>query len=93
MPTSKAALTGGTHGTVRFPPNGADPDAHGERQVWGDAVEKVDQQNSREILCLDGDILRNNIPLSPPFLKHDCVNLALILSAATFSTVSGTESH
>jgi hypothetical protein len=61
---------------------------HLERFFMPDTVEKVDQQNSREILCLDGDILRNNIPLSPPCLKHDCVNLALILSAATFSTAS-----
>ena len=62
--------------------------ARQQRPDMSDTAEKVDQHNSREILCLDGDILRNNIPLSPPCLKHDCVNLALILSAATFSTVS-----
>ena len=30
---------------------------HLERFFMPDTVEKVDQQNSREILCLDGDIL------------------------------------
>ena len=65
----------------------------GERLVSADTVEKVNQQNFRGILSLDGDILRNNIPLSPPFLKNDCVNLALILSVATFSTVSAHKGH
>src|SRR5262249_35988361 len=68
-PTSGSVRTGATFlfprepAKVSNPPNCADPDGDNEWQLWGDTVEKVDQQNSREILCLDGDILRNNIPI------------------------------